>query len=130
MVMTVPVTIDPRYYDAVIFTLTVRWLMRPAIDAAAWTQSADGVPVFESAIALDAGVRTAAYSTGHHCEKVLAASSIAGCSVLVLEDVSLLEASPRSFIRSSCCCGPRHRWPAVVARVPSWRCAFDSAAHV
>ena len=130
MVMTVSVTIDPRYYDAVIFTLTVRWLMRPAIDAAAWTQSADGVPVFESAIALDAGVRTAAYSTGHNCEKVLAASSIAGCSVLVLEDVSLLEASPRSFIRSSCCCGPRHRWPAIVARVPSWRCAFDSAAHV
>ena len=63
------------------------------IDAVAWTQSADGVPVFESAIALDAGVRTAAYSTGHNCEKVLAASSIAGCSVLVLEDVSLLEAS-------------------------------------
>ena len=60
--MTVPVTIDPRYYDAVIFTLTVRRLMRPAIDAAAWTQSADGVPVFESAIALDAGVRTAASS--------------------------------------------------------------------
>jgi hypothetical protein len=130
MVMTVPVTIDPRYYDAVIFHLDGAATDAARIDAAAWTQSADGVAVFESAIALDAGVRTAAYSTGHNCEKVLAASSIAGCSVLVLEDVSLLEASPRSFIRSSWCCGPRHRWPAIVARVPSWRCAFDSAAHV
>jgi hypothetical protein len=46
MVMTVPVTIDPRYYDAVIFYLDGAAATDGArIDAAAWTQSADGVPL-------------------------------------------------------------------------------------
>jgi hypothetical protein len=46
MVMTVPVTIDPRYYNAVIFYLDGAAATDAArIDAAAWTQSADGVPL-------------------------------------------------------------------------------------
>ena len=73
--MKLPVTIDPRYHDAVIFDLdgvVTDKLHDPLVD---------GVPVFESTVALvrrlqDAGVATAVYSSRRNCEQVLKAAGV------------------------------------------------------
>jgi alpha,alpha-trehalase len=74
MVMTAPVTIDPRYCDAVIFDLDGAVADTARIDAATSAQLADDVPVVDSTIALvqklhDAGVRTGTCSSGRSGEK-------------------------------------------------------------
>ena len=73
--MKLPVTIDPRYHEAVIFDLdgvVTDKLQDPLVD---------GVPVFESTVALvrrlqDAGVATAVYSSRRNCEQVLKAAGV------------------------------------------------------
>jgi trehalose-phosphatase len=81
MVMTAPATIDPRYYDAVIFDLDGGVTDTAPVDPVAWTQSADEVQVFDSTVVLvgklhDAGVRTGAYWSDRDYEEALAAGSI------------------------------------------------------
>ena len=67
--MTLPVTVDPRYHDAVIFNLD------------AVLTDTDGVPVFESTInlvrkLLDVGVATAVYSSRPDGQQLLKAAGI------------------------------------------------------
>ena len=67
--MSMPITIDPRLHDAVIFDLD-----------GVVTDTA-GVPVFESTIVLvrklaEVGVATAIYSTSRNCERVLKAAGL------------------------------------------------------
>ncbi|MBV8180767.1 MAG: trehalose-phosphatase, partial [Mycobacterium sp.] len=71
--MTAPVTIDPRYCDAVIFDLDGAVADTARIDAAS-AQLADDVPVVDSTLALvhklrDAGLRTGTCSSGRSGEK-------------------------------------------------------------
>jgi len=67
--MTLPVTVDPRYHDAVIFNLN------------AVVTDTDGVPVFESTINLvrklrDAGLATAVYSVRPDGQQLLKSAGI------------------------------------------------------
>ncbi len=67
--MTLPVTVDPRYHDAVIFNLD------------AVVTDTDGVPVFESTIKLvrklrDVGVATAVYSVRPGGQQLLKSAGI------------------------------------------------------
>jgi alpha,alpha-trehalase len=71
--MMVPVTIDPRYHDAVIFGLDSIVTDTACIDPAPW--AADGLPVSDSTVAFvrklrDAEVLTAAYSLSRNRERV------------------------------------------------------------
>jgi trehalose-phosphatase len=67
--MTPPICIDPRYHDAVIFSLD------------AVLTDTDGVPVFESTVVLvrkllEAGVATAVYSSSQDCRQLVKAAGI------------------------------------------------------
>ncbi len=83
VVVTVPVIIDPRYYDAVIFD----------VDSVVTDASRiDDSLVFDSTIALvrrlhDVGIRTGAYSSGPSCGEVLAAAGIGDIFTVHVADV-------------------------------------------
>jgi alpha,alpha-trehalase len=93
--MTPPVTVDPRYHDAVIFNLD------------AVLTGADDVPVFESTVnlarkLLDAGVATAVYSPGPDGQQLVKAAGVDDLFGVCVEGEGaevLLEATRRLGVR-------------------------------
>ena len=93
--MTLPVTVDPRYHDAVIFNLD------------AVLTDTDGVPVFESTIdlvrkLLDAGVATAVHSSSPDCQQLVKAAGVDDLFGVCVEGEGaevLLEATRRLGVR-------------------------------
>src|ERR1700738_3416355 len=97
--MKLPITIDPRYNDAVIFNLD------------AVLTGADDVPVFESTVnlarkLLDAGVATAVYSPGPDAQQLVKAAGVDDLFGVCVESEGaevLLEATSRLGVRPQRC---------------------------
>ena len=93
--MTLPVTVDPRYHDAVIFNLN------------AVLTDTDGVPVFESTVnlvrkLLDVGIATAVYSLHPGGQQLLKAAGIDDLFGVCVDGVpaaALVEATRRLGVR-------------------------------
>src|ERR1700676_4807801 len=93
--MTLPVTVDPRYHDAVVFNLGVV------------LTGADDVLVVESTVdlvrkLLDVGVATAVYSSSPDCQQLVKAAGIDdlfGVCVDGVAETVLLEATRRLGVR-------------------------------
>uniref|UniRef100_UPI003F9D38C0 HAD family hydrolase n=1 Tax=Mycobacterium sp. TaxID=1785 RepID=UPI003F9D38C0 len=93
--MTLPVTVDPRYHDAVIFNLN------------AVLTDTDGVPVFESTVnlvrkLLDVGIATAVHSLHPGGQQLLKAAGIDDLFGVCVDGVpaaALVEATRRLGVR-------------------------------
>ena len=117
--MTLPVTVDPRYHDAVIFNLNTV------------LTDIDGVPVIDSTVKLvrkllDAGVATAVYMLHPDGQQLLKAAGIDDLFGVCVEMASLPRSSSKPLADSACA---RDGLSSSTMPVPGWRRPTMAVSH-